>query len=443
MPAQMMAQAGATKGAEPPAGTSPPWLRVEGAARRHRGRPQDRALRCVVATSTLELGIDMGAVDLVIQVESPPSVASGLQRIGRAGHQVGEVSRGVLFPKHRADLIHRRSRPSGCSAGQIEALSIPAKPLDVLAQQTRGGGRASTPSTSRVVRHRASQRTLRRPAPQRLRRRRSTCSPGLYPCDEFAELRPRLVWDRVARRAHRAAPARGSGWPSPPAARSPTAACSACSSLGESEGAPGRRARRGDGLRVARGRRVRARHHELAHRRDHARPCRWSPRVRAARQGAVLAGRRARPPGRARAGARLASCASSCVEAAAREWRSARPPRADGPRRARGQQPDRVRRRAEGIHRPGADRPTTLVVERFRDELGDWRLVLHSPYGMPRARAVGTRGQRPAPGAATASTARRWPATTASSCASPRRMPNRPGRPVRLRAGGARGDGDG
>src|SRR6202042_3249876 len=63
-------------------------------------------LRCVVATSSLELGIDMGAVDLVVQVEAPPSVASGLQRVGRAGHQVGEVSRGVVFPKHRADLIH-------------------------------------------------------------------------------------------------------------------------------------------------------------------------------------------------------------------------------------------------------------------------------------------------------------------------------------------------
>ena len=99
-----MAQAGATAGA-------PPLL-----ARAHHGSvsKEQRAtieddlksgrLRCVVATSSLELGIDMGAVDLVIQVESPPSVASGLQRIGRAGHQVGEISKGVLFPKHRTDL---------------------------------------------------------------------------------------------------------------------------------------------------------------------------------------------------------------------------------------------------------------------------------------------------------------------------------------------------
>src|SRR5204863_7689676 len=102
----MMAQAGSTSGADPVL------------ARAHHGSvsKDQRALvedalksgrlRCVVATSSLELGIDMGAVDLVIQVESPPSVASGLQRVGRAGHQVGEISKGVLFPKHRADLLH-------------------------------------------------------------------------------------------------------------------------------------------------------------------------------------------------------------------------------------------------------------------------------------------------------------------------------------------------
>ena len=81
----------------------------QGAARRSSKTTSSRGrLRCVVATSSLELGIDMGAVDLVIQVESPPSVASGLQRIGRAGHQVGEISKGVLFPKHRADLLAHR-----------------------------------------------------------------------------------------------------------------------------------------------------------------------------------------------------------------------------------------------------------------------------------------------------------------------------------------------
>ncbi|MCY7412799.1 MAG: DEAD/DEAH box helicase, partial [Salinibacterium sp.] len=93
-------------------------------------------LRCVVATSSLELGIDMGAVDLVIQVESPPSVASGLQRIGRGGHQVGEISKGVLFPKHRTDLLHVTVAVERMLSGQIESIAVPSNPLDVLAQQT-------------------------------------------------------------------------------------------------------------------------------------------------------------------------------------------------------------------------------------------------------------------------------------------------------------------
>src|SRR5690606_623896 len=93
-------------------------------------------LRCVVATSSLELGIDMGAVDLVVQVEAPPSVASGLQRVGRAGHQVGEVSRGVLFPKHRTDVIHCTVAAQRMLTGEIELLQIPTHPLDILAQQT-------------------------------------------------------------------------------------------------------------------------------------------------------------------------------------------------------------------------------------------------------------------------------------------------------------------
>src|SRR3954468_11181327 len=93
-------------------------------------------LRAVVATSSLELGIDMGSVDLVIQVEAPPSVASGLQRIGRAGHQVGEISRGVLFPKHRTDLIDCAVTVQRMLAGQIETMRVPTNPLDILAQHT-------------------------------------------------------------------------------------------------------------------------------------------------------------------------------------------------------------------------------------------------------------------------------------------------------------------
>src|SRR5215210_5877792 len=131
-PAYMMAQAGSTAGAEPLL------------ARAHHGSvsKDQRALieddlksgrlRCVVATSSLELGIDMGAVDLVVQVESPPSVASGLQRVGRAGHQVGEISQGVLFPKHRADLVHTAITVRRMLSGEIETMRVPTNPLDVL-----------------------------------------------------------------------------------------------------------------------------------------------------------------------------------------------------------------------------------------------------------------------------------------------------------------------
>ena len=154
-------------------------------------------LRCVVATSTLELGIDMGEVDLVVQVESPPSVASGLQRIGRAGHQVGEVSRGVLFPKHRADLIHVAVVSERMVEGKIEALSIPQNPLDILAQQTVAAVALEPIQLEEwwdTVRRSAPFATLPRSAYEATLDLLS----GLYPSDEFAELRPRIVWDRVS-----------------------------------------------------------------------------------------------------------------------------------------------------------------------------------------------------------------------------------------------------
>ena len=141
-------------------------------------RPTSRGrLRCVVATSSLELGIDMGAVDLVMQVESPPSVASGLQRIGRAGHQVGEVSKGGVFPKHRADLLHSAVVAERMVAGAIEAMRIPANPLDVLAQQTIAAAAVDEWDVE------AWFELVRRAAPSprcraRCSTRRSTCSQG-------------------------------------------------------------------------------------------------------------------------------------------------------------------------------------------------------------------------------------------------------------------------
>ena len=134
-PAEVMAQAGATRGAE----TVIAKAHHGSVSKEQRALIEDDLKRgrlpAVVATSSLELGIDMGSVDLVVQIESPPSVASALQRVGRAGHQVGETSRGVLYPKHRGDLAQTAVAVRRMRTGGIEALRIPANPLDVLAQQ--------------------------------------------------------------------------------------------------------------------------------------------------------------------------------------------------------------------------------------------------------------------------------------------------------------------
>ncbi|MCJ1706290.1 ATP-dependent helicase [Microbacterium sp. VKM Ac-2923] len=154
-------------------------------------------LRCVVATSSLELGIDMGSVDLVIQVEAPPSAASGLQRVGRAGHQVGEVSRAALFPKHRSDVLHTAVVTERMLAGRIEAISVPQNPLDILAQQTVAAsalGSIDVEEWFETVKRSAPFRSLPRSAYEAT----LDLLAGRYPSDEFAELRPRLVWDRDA-----------------------------------------------------------------------------------------------------------------------------------------------------------------------------------------------------------------------------------------------------
>ena len=211
-------------------------------------------IRALCATSTLELGIDMGAVDLVVQIESPPSVASGMQRIGRAGHSVDAVSEGVLFPKYRADLVACAAITRAMHEGHIESTRYPRNPLDVLAQQlvaivasktgtrdkglgtkktgTEGtrkqGSKKSTPtaqllfkdsqqsgeredfassannasSASAEVSLDALYNLVRRAAPFGSLTRAAfegvlDLLSGRYPSDEFAELRPRLTWDRI------------------------------------------------------------------------------------------------------------------------------------------------------------------------------------------------------------------------------------------------------
>jgi ATP-dependent Lhr-like helicase len=154
-------------------------------------------LPAVVATSSLELGIDMGAVDLVIQVESPPSVASGLQRVGRAGHNVGDVSRGVIFPKYTGDLVQAAVVAERMHGGQIEELRIPRNPLDVLAQQIVAMAALDdwpVDELEALVRRAAPFGGLTRPVLDAV----LDMLAGRYPGEEFAGLRPRLVWDRVA-----------------------------------------------------------------------------------------------------------------------------------------------------------------------------------------------------------------------------------------------------
>ncbi|MDQ1249800.1 MAG: ATP-dependent helicase Lhr and Lhr-like helicase, partial [Actinomycetota bacterium] len=153
-------------------------------------------LPAVVATSSLELGIDMGAVDLVVQVEAPPSVSAGLQRIGRAGHQVGATSKGTIFPKFRADLVSATVVASLMRERRIEALRVPENPLDVLAQQVVAAVAMDPWQVDDLL------ALVRRAAP-------FTRLPdsawvavldmlaGRYPSDGFAELRPRIVWDRT------------------------------------------------------------------------------------------------------------------------------------------------------------------------------------------------------------------------------------------------------
>jgi len=377
-PAQMMAQGGSTLGAAPLL------------ARAHHGSvsKDQRAiieddlktgvLRCVVATSSLELGIDMGAVDLVIQVESPPSVASGLQRIGRAGHQVGEISKGLLFPKHRTDLIHTSVAVERMRSGQIEALAVPTNPLDVLAQQTVAAvalDEIDVEDWFDTVRRSAPFSTLPRSAFDATLDLLS----GLYPSDEFSELRPRVVWDRVAGTlagrpgAQRLAVTSGG--------TIPDRGLFGVFMIGGEPGAPGRRVGELDEEMVYESRvgdvfalgTTSWRIEDITHDQVLVSPAFGQPGRVPFWKGDGLG----RP---AELGEAIGAFTKEIATASAE----------DAVARAQSIGLDEhavtnlialvTEQKASTGHVPS---DTTLVVERFRDELGDWRVVLHSPYGMP------------------------------------------------------------
>ncbi|HZG97468.1 MAG TPA: ATP-dependent helicase [Nocardioidaceae bacterium] len=330
-------------------------------------------LPCVVATSSLELGIDMGAVDQVIQVEAPPSVASGLQRVGRAGHQVGEVSRGVVLPKHRADLVQAAVAVERMRSGAIEALAMPANPLDVLAQQTVAAAAMDDLDVEdwfALLRRAAPFATLPRSAYDAT----LDLLAGRYPSDRFAELRPRVVWDRVGGTisgrpgAQRLAVTSGGTIPDR-GMFGVFMVGERASRVGELDEEMVYESRVGDIFALGT---TSWRIEDITHDRVVVSPAPGQPGRLPFWKGDTL-GRPAELGAALGAFVRELSSAandkalSRCRDAGLDEWA------ADNlvaflaeMREATGRVPhDRV-----------------LVVERFRDELGDWRVVLHSPYGL-------------------------------------------------------------
>src|SRR3954471_270935 len=170
-------------------------------AREQRADIEDRlksgTLKALVATSSLELGIDMGAIDLVVQIEAPPTVASGLQRIGRSGHQIDAISEGVIFPKFRGDLVACAAVARAMHEGAVEATRYPRNPLDIIAQQIVAMASMDDWDVEQLfaaIRGAAPFAELSRTVFDGVLDMLS----GRYPSDEFAELRPRVTWDRVA-----------------------------------------------------------------------------------------------------------------------------------------------------------------------------------------------------------------------------------------------------
>jgi ATP-dependent Lhr-like helicase len=153
-------------------------------------------LPCLVATSSLELGIDMGAIDLVVQIESPKSVTRGLQRVGRAGHSLGEVSKGRIFPKFRADLLECAVVARRMRSGEIEETVIPQNPLDVLAQHLVSMAALDEWEIDEVESLVHSAQPFAELSREQLENVLDMLD-GRYPSERFAELKPRIVWDRA------------------------------------------------------------------------------------------------------------------------------------------------------------------------------------------------------------------------------------------------------
>jgi len=373
-PAQVMAQSGQSSGA----GTVIAKAHHGSVSKEQRAIIEDDLKRgrlpCVVATSSLELGIDMGSVDLVVQIESPPSVASALQRVGRAGHQVGETSRGVLFPKHRGDLAQTAVSVERMRSGAIEKLSVPANPLDVLAQQVVAMlalDEWDVDDLFALVVRAASYSQLPRAAFDATLDLLS----GRYPSDEFAELRPRIVWDRVTGTlsgrpgAQRLAVTSGGTIPDR-GLFGVFLVGEKASRVGELDEEMVYESRVGDVFALGA---TSWRIEDITHDRVLVTPAPGIPGRLPFWKGDALG----RP---AELGA--------AVGAFTRELAAAPSEKAIASVRERGLDVNAatnlvtyLSEQREATQVVPSD--TQVVVERFRDELGDWRLVVHSPYGTP------------------------------------------------------------
>ncbi|GAA2563083.1 ATP-dependent helicase [Pseudonocardia hydrocarbonoxydans] len=332
-------------------------------------------LPCVVATSSLELGIDMGAVDLVVQVEAPPSVASGLQRVGRAGHQVGAVSTGVVFPKFRGDLVSCAVVAERMTAGAIESMRYPRNPLDVLAQQIVAMVALepwALDDLTRVVRRAAPFAAL----PDSALHSVLDMLAGRYPSEEFGELRARITWDRVTDTlagrpgAQRLAVTSGGTIPDRGlfTVMTPGGADGAGSRVGELDEEMVYESRVGDTFLLGTSS---WRVEDITHDRVIVTPAPGVPARMPFWKGESIG--RPLELGRAVGAFVREMSALPDVDARARaaaagldEWAI------DNLLAYLHEQRDATR------HVP-SDR--TILVERFRDELGDWRLVVHSPFG--------------------------------------------------------------
>ncbi|PSL56400.1 Lhr family ATP dependent helicase [Saccharothrix carnea] len=332
-------------------------------------------LPCVVATSSLELGIDMGAVDLVVQVEAPPTVASGLQRVGRAGHQVGAVSRGVMFPKFRGDLVSCAVVAERMRDGAIEAVRYPRNPLDVLAQHVVAMVAMETwtvEGLSGLVRRAAPFAALPESALQAV----LDMLAGRYPSEEFGELRPRITWDRITGElrgrpgSQRLAVTSGGTIPdrglfavmTPPSERGPG------SRVGELDEEMVYESRVGDTFLLGTSS---WRVEDITHDRVIVVPAPGQP----ARMPFWKGDAPGRPLELGRALGKFLREVSTMDDSAAAERTAA----AGLDAWATSNLLAYLGEQREATRHVPSDR--VVLVERFRDELGDWRLVVHSPFG--------------------------------------------------------------